>query len=188
LDGQIASGSAIARIAGLLDRFLGACGHAFLVLANICLMVMLIGTAATIVLRPFGISFYWIWPWTMVFFVWMTFFGIFAVYRLKKDIAVDFVVMRVGQWAMTLTRYFVAGIIIAVMGTILWQMPTLIAAQAGPVEGALLPGDTEIERYYLSLPFAISCVLILLESVLEILKAVIGIPEPVPTHLTDPES
>ena len=148
---------------------------------------MLIGTSATIILRPLEISFYWIWPWTMVFFVWMTFFGFFAVYRLKKDIAVDFVVMHIGRWAMTLTRYFVAVIIIVVMSTILWQMPTLIAAQAGPVEGALLPGDTEMERYFLSLPLAISCGLILLESVLEILKAASGVAEPVPTHLTDPE-
>ena len=32
---------------------------------------MLAGTATTIVLRPFDLSYYWFWPWTMQFFVWM---------------------------------------------------------------------------------------------------------------------
>ena len=47
------------------DGFLELCGRLFHVLANLCLGLMLIGTAATIVLRPFDMSFYWIWPCTM---------------------------------------------------------------------------------------------------------------------------
>ena len=43
----------------------------FLVAANVCLVLMLAGTATTIVLRPFDLSYYWFWPWTMQFFVWM---------------------------------------------------------------------------------------------------------------------
>lgn len=176
------------RIIGSLDAVLGACGRLFMILANVCLMLMLFGTAATIVLRPIGISFYWIWPWTMVFFVWMAFFGFFAVYRMKKDIAIDFVVMRIGPKAMLASRYFVAGVIIIVTGAILWQMPLIIENQVGPVDGALLPGDIELERYFLSWPLAVSCALILLEAVLEILKAMSGVPEALPSHLTDPES
>ena len=180
-------GLAIARIVGPLDHALGACGRLFLVLANLCLFLMLLGTAATIILRPIGISFYWIWPWTMVFFVWMSFFGFFAVYRLKKDIAVDFVVLHIGPKAMVASRYFVALVIIVVTGAILWQMPTIIESQAGPVDGAILPGDLEVQRYFLSWPLAISCALILLEAILEILKAASGLPEALPSHLTDPE-
>lgn len=182
------SAPALLRALGTFDFALGACGRLFVVLANACLFMMLLGTAATIVLRPMGISFYWIWPWTMVFFVWMTFFGFFAVYRLKKDIAVDFVVMRIGPKAMTASRYFVAVVIIIVTGAILWQMPTIIDSQAGPVDGAILPGDFEVQRYFLSWPLAISCGLILFESALEILKAAAGIPEAPPSHMTDPES
>ena len=59
--------------------------------------MMLFGTAATIVLRPFNISYYWIWPWTMQFFVWMSFVGFFVVYRLGKDIAVDFIIVPSGR-------------------------------------------------------------------------------------------
>lgn len=181
------SRSALATIAGLLDNFLGICGNLFLIIANICLAVMLIGTATTIVLRPFNISFYWIWPWTMVFFVWMTFFGFFAVYRFKKDIAIDFMVMRMGSRAMHWTRYFVALVIITVTGTLLWQMPAIIEMQVGPVDGALLPWDTELERYFLSWPLAISTTLVLLESVLELFKIMLGIPELRPSHITEPE-
>jgi TRAP-type C4-dicarboxylate transport system permease small subunit len=172
---------------GALDSLLDACGRLFLVLANACLFIMLLGTAATIVLRPMEISFYWIWPWTMVFFVWMSFFGFFAVYRFKKDIAVDFVVLHIGPRAMVASRYFVAAIIIVVSGTILWQMPKIIGSQVGPVDGAILPGGFEVQRYLLSWPLAISCGLILLEGVLEVFKAATGVPETPPSHMTDPE-
>lgn len=175
------------RVVGSLDAALGACGQLFLVIANLCLLVMLFGTAVTIVLRPLGLSFYWIWPWTMVFFVWTAFFGFFAVYRMKKDIAIDFVVMRIGPKAMVASRYFVALTIIVVTGTILWQMPLILESQVGPVDGALLPGDIELERYFLSWPLAISCALIMAEAVLEILKAATGVAEAPPTHMTDPD-
>ena len=187
MESQIDSGSAVARIVDLLDRVLESCGRAFLVVAHICLAVMLIGTAATIILRPLEISFYWIWPWTMVFFVWMTFFGFFAVYRLKKDIAVDFVMLRIGARAMTVSRYFVAIVIIVVTGVILWQMPIILEAQVGPVEGAMFPWGEELERYFLSTPLAISCALIFLESLVDIFKTALGVPEPLPSHITDPE-
>ena len=77
-----------------IDGALGTLARWFLVAANVCLVLMLAGTAVTIVLRPFDISYYWIWPWTMQFFVWMSFVGFFVVYRLGKDIAVDFVSSR----------------------------------------------------------------------------------------------
>ena len=165
-----------------LDRFLGKCGYLFLVLANTCLGLMLVGTSAAIILRPLGLSLYWIWPWTTVLFIWMTFFGLFAVCRLKKDIAVDFIVKGLGPRAMTASRYFVAGVVLCVMGAVLWQMPATIEAQRGPVDGAMLPWGVEVQRYYLSLPFAISCTLIVLEATLEIVKALLRVPEATPAH------
>jgi len=184
---ETASTSALALCAGALDRFLDAAGRLFLIIANICLAIMLLATAVTIILRPFGISFFWIWPWTMILFVWMTFFGFFAVYRLKKDIAVDFMVLKMGERAMQWSRYFVAIMTITVTGAILWQMPTIIELQVGPIDSAILPWDAELERYFLSWPLAISTALVMLESVLEILKAMNGVPEVRPSHVTDPE-
>ena len=112
-----------------IDGALGMLARWFLVAANVCLVLMLAGTAVTIVLRPFDISYYWIWPWTMQFFVWMSFVGFFVVYRLGKDIAVDFVVVRLGSRALELSRWFVDAIILLVMGAMLWQMPTIFESQ-----------------------------------------------------------
>ena len=170
-----------------LDRILGTICTWFLVLANGCLSLMLIGTFATITLRLFDVSFYWIWPWTMQFFVWMSFVGFFVVYRLGKDIAVDFLVLRLGQAAMTATRYMVAGLIITVMGVMLWQMPTIFESQVGVIDGVVTPWG-ELERYTLSIPLAVSCALIFVNATLDILKALAGVPEPKPSHATDPDS
>lgn len=170
-----------------LDRMLEWCGRVFHVLANLCLGLMLIGTAVTIVLRPLDLSYYWIWPWTMQFFVWMSFIGFFVVYRRGKDIAVDFLVMRMGAPAMTGTRYFVALIILAVTGVIIWQMPVILQSQVGVIDGVLTPWG-ELERYTLSIPLGVSCTLIFINALLDIAKAMVGIPELPPSHQTDPDT
>ena len=72
-----------------LDLQLKRLSDFFLIIANVCLGLMLVGTAATIILRLFDVSFYWIWPWTMQFFVWMSFVGFYVVYRRGKDISVQ---------------------------------------------------------------------------------------------------
>jgi TRAP-type C4-dicarboxylate transport system permease small subunit len=175
--GEVRSGEGGPAILNRLDGALEWLGRLFLVIANLCLLVMLVGTAATIVLRPFQLSFYWIWPWTMQCFVWMTFFGFYAVYRFGKDIAVDFLAMRIGGWAMTGTRYFAALVTMTVMGMILWQMPLILESQVGVVDAVLTPWG-EMPRYSLSIPLGISCLLIFLNALLDLVKAVAGWPEP----------
>lgn len=170
-------GGPLARLAFSLDGWLESLGRLFLIIANICLLLMLIGTAATIILRPFNMSFYWIWPWTMQFFVWMSFFGFYAVYRFRKDIAVDFVVLRLGAGAMTGTRYFVAFIVMLVTGVILLQMPTIIESQVGVIDAVVTPWG-ELERYTLSIPLGISCFLIFVNALLDVVKAWLGWEEP----------
>ena len=160
-----------------LDGALEQLGRLFLAIANLCLFFMLLGTAVTIVLRPFHLSFYWIWPWTMQFFVWMAFFGFYAVYRFRKDIAVDFVALHLGGWAMTGTRYFAALITMTVTGMILWQMPTILESQTGVIDAVTSPWG-ELPRYTLSIPLGISCLLIFANALLDLLKAVFGWPEP----------
>jgi TRAP-type C4-dicarboxylate transport system permease small subunit len=169
------------------DRALSATSTVFLILANACLGLMLFGTLVTITLRLFDVSYYWIWPWTMQFFVWMSFIGFFVVYRLGKDIAVDFLVLRIGPPAMVATRYMVAGLIMTVMGVMLWQMPTILESQVGVIDGVVTPWG-ELERYTLSVPLAVSCALIFLNAFLDILKALAGVPEPLPSHATDPDT
>ena len=49
------------KVVHYLDTILERFSFAFLVIANVCLGLMLVGTFATIFLRLFTISFYWIW-------------------------------------------------------------------------------------------------------------------------------
>ena len=170
-----------------IDGALGMLARWFLVAANVCLVLMLAGTAVTIVLRPFDISYYWIWPWTMQFFVWMSFVGFFVVYRLGRDIAVDFVVMRLGSRALELSRWFVDAIILLVMGAMLWQMPIIFESQVGVIDGVVTPWG-EMERYTLSIPLAVSCALIAVNTCVDLAKAWIGLPAPHPSHALDPDS
>ena len=67
------------KVVHYFDNILENFSFAFLVIANVCLGLMLVGTFATIFFRLFTVSFYWIWPWTMQFFVWMSFFGFYVV-------------------------------------------------------------------------------------------------------------
>lgn len=175
--GRGTNGGSLPRFISWTDETLEMLGRLFLIIANLCLLLMLIGTAVTILLRPVNLSFYWIWPWTMQFFVWMTFFGFYAVYRFRKDIAVDFVAMHLGGAAMVATRYFAALITIAVVGVILWQMPTIIESQVGVIDAVVTPWG-ELERYTLSVPLGISCLLIFVNAVLDVVKAACGWPEP----------
>ena len=160
-----------------VDTLLDRLAVLFHVIANGCLGVMLIGTAATIILRVFDTSYYWIWPWTMQCFVWMSFFGFFVVYRRRKDIAVDFVMRKIGGPSMMLSRYFVNLLIIVVTGIILLQMPTILESQVGVIDGVITPWG-ELERYTLSIPLAISCALILLDTLVDTALGLSGKPEP----------
>ena len=160
-----------------LDAVLDRLAVLFHAVANGCLGVMLIGTAATIILRLFDTSYYWIWPWTMQCFVWMSFFGFFVVYRRRKDIAVDFVMRKLGGHALVVSRYFVNLLIIVVTGIILLQMPTIIDSQVGVIDGVITPWG-ELERYTLSVPLAISCALIFLDTIVDTVLGLAGTPEP----------
>ncbi|MEM7022619.1 MAG: TRAP transporter small permease [Pseudomonadota bacterium] len=165
------------RLVITIDTLLEGVARLFHIAANVCLLLMLAGTAATIVLRPLGMSFYWIWPWSMQVFVWMSFIGFYVVYRRGKDISVDFVMRKIGPGAMHASRIFVALTILAVIGVMLVQMPTILESQVGVIDGVLTPWGTELERYTLSVPLAVSCALIFLNTLVDLAKAFLGWPE-----------
>ncbi|MEZ5836289.1 MAG: hypothetical protein R3D03_11230 [Geminicoccaceae bacterium] len=75
----------LARFVGVADTLLEQLSDLFAIIANLCLLAMLVALT-TIVLRPFNISFYWLWPWSMQVFVWMSFFGFFVICRRHKDV------------------------------------------------------------------------------------------------------
>jgi len=151
------------------DDMLGFLSDLFHSIAIFCLMAMLLGTAFTIISRPLEISFYWIWPWTIQFFVWMCFFGFYPVYRRRADISISFIIEMFSERIGFLSKVFIEAVIILVMLLIIVQLPIIFESQVGPVDGVITPWG-ELERYTLSIPMSLSCVLILTNSLLEIIK------------------
>ena len=105
------------RALDLGDRFLAAAEWLFLVLANVALAVMLGINILNIFWRGgVGQNLNFVWPWTTLLFVWMTFFGFFVIYRRSKDITVDYFVDLMGHKALVVTRLLSDIIIVGLMG------------------------------------------------------------------------
>ncbi len=173
---------AVQRALLMLDRLTWGLGGVFQWIANACLLIMLVLTTVTIIGRPLGFSAYWIWPWTMVFFVWLSFFGFFAVFVRLQDVRVDFVANRMGRWGYPITRLVTDAAALAVCGVIVWLVPTVLATSRGFVDGAILPGGEELARQALSIPLFISAALIVLSALVDLAKMIFGLPENIVQH------
>ncbi|MHA7866937.1 MAG: TRAP transporter small permease [Salipiger thiooxidans] len=174
--------SPLQRALNRLDRLNWQMGGAFLWLSNACLLAMLALTTATMILRPMGLAAYWIWPWTMVFFIWLSFFGFFALYARLKDVRVDFLAERMGAAGMLVTRIVSDAATLVVTGVLLMQVPKVIATSTGIYDGATMPTGHELPRLALSLPLFISTALVALTAILDIAKLAASMPENVTDH------
>lgn len=155
-----------------LDRALVLCERLFLALANLCLAIMLFANMANIAVRAVldkGIVY--VFPWSVVLFVWMTFLGFFVVYRRGKDITVDFLIDRLGERGRLVARLFVDLLVIVLMLVMLVQAPHIVRSQVGTIE------MVGLERYSMSIPLFVTAALIALDFLLDAVKALIGRPE-----------
>ena len=110
-----------------LERALGQCERLFLALANLCLAIMLFANMANIASRAlFDKGIIYVFPWSIVLFVWMTFLGFFVVYRRGKDITVDFLIDRIGTRARVASRLLVDVLVIGLMLVMLIQAPHIV--------------------------------------------------------------
>jgi len=151
----------------MLTRFLERIERLFLLIAAMCLMTMLAGNAANIAVRNVtgsGLSF--VFPWTTVLFVWMSFFAFFVIYRRGRDISVKFIVERMGTRGRVFTWLVCQIVALFVMGVILYEGPGILTLQVGDVSEFV-----EIERHWLSVPFFLSCMLVLLDVLVGLLRA-----------------
>lgn len=155
----------MAAVLNAFDRALGVCERIFLVLANTCLVVMLTINVANIAQRALidrGIQ--WVFAWSGVLFVWMTFLGFFVIYRRKKDITVDFVIDRLGVKGRDVSRFLVNVIVMFLMAIMLAQAPKILTSQVGVIQ------MVGLERYVLSVPLFVSCALILINFALDTVR------------------
>ena len=149
-----------------LDRALAGCERVFLFAANGLLITMLVINLANILSRLFfDIGIIWVYPWTGVLFVWMIFLGFFVIYRRNQDITIDIVVRRLSPKPKAVLQIVVGIVVASLMLLLLYQALTLVPRQVGRID------MVGIQRYWLSIPFFVSCALIVLLMMLDIARA-----------------
>jgi TRAP-type C4-dicarboxylate transport system permease small subunit len=152
-----------------VDRLLTVCERVFHVFANSCLAIMLTVNIVNIASRAvFDKGIIWVFPWSVVLFVWMTFFGFFVLYRKRRDITIDVLIDRVGPVAQKASRLFVGFVIVVLMAVMLYHGPQIIASQVGTIE------MVGLQRYVMSVPLFVSCLLIFLNYVIDIIETFLG--------------
>lgn len=157
-----------------VDRLLEYCGRLFLALANSCLAVLLIINVLNITSRAIwdrGLQ--WVFPWSTVLFVWMSFLGFFVLYRMRRDITVDFFHDRMSKAGRMFIRQFVNLLIIILMAVMIWHGPEVIERQAGIIEQVFFMGH-EVKRFTLGVPLFISCGLIFINYLIDLVYALRG--------------
>ena len=152
-----------------LERLFLQIERLFLAVAVLLLVTMLAANAANIASRNFfGAASIDVFPWTTVFFVWMSFLSFFVIYRRGKDIAVNFVVNRIGGWARSVGWVVARLVTLFVMLVIMVEAPGVIALQVGDVSEFV-----QIERFWLTFPFFVSCGLILADVTVVLLRSAV---------------
>lgn len=155
-----------------LDSFLGLIEKAFSLCAGMLMVAILVIISANIVGRGFlGQGLVWAWPWAEVMFVWMVMVGFYVVYRQRRYMEIDFVARLCGEKGMKITRVVSNLGIISMVGLIVFYAPSLLTSQVGEIDIVGLP------RYSLAIPMYLSALLVLVNSLLELWKTVLGIPE-----------
>lgn len=158
------------RLFDALDRGLGHIERLFLVLAVLCLTVMLAANAANIASRNlFGVTSILVFPWTTVLFVWMSFLSFFVIYRRGRDIAVTFVMERIGGRMRAVGWLVAQTVTLFVMAVIMLEAPGILELQVGEVSDFVM-----MERFWLTFPFFLSCGLILVDVAAILLRAAVS--------------
>jgi len=164
----------VGRLVERADRLLGICERLFLALANGSLAILLTINILNIASRGIwdrGLQ--WVFPWSTVLFVWMSFFGFFVVYRMRSDITVDFVYDRIGQRGQMIVRQFVNVLILVLMAVMVWHGPEIIERQAGIIEQVFFFG-IQVERFTLAVPLFVTCGLIFLNYFVDLIYGLRG--------------
>ena len=155
------------------ERILARAEWLFLGLGNLALAAMLVINVVNIFWRGFsGKNLNFVWPWTTLLFVWMTFFGFFVIYRRGKDITVDYFVDQIGERARSATRILSDVITVGLMALLIAEAPRTLASQIGDME--LIP----LQRYWMSVPLFLSAALVGLHFLIDLGRALRGESEP----------
>ena len=133
-----------------LNRFLNLLEKICLIFSTSAIGVMITLNIIQVFFRyVLNAAFVWVFPATMLLFIWGTFLGAFVVYRRKKDIVVRFIADLFPVSAQEKLTLITNILIIFFLILILIQAPTLIRRQASIMQVIPLP------RYIQALPLFI---------------------------------
>lgn len=132
----------------------------FLRIAVTMLVTMLVINIVNIALRNLlGSGYTWVFAYTQVLFVWANFFILFVIYHNKRDIVVYYFVNKMPESVQNALHYLVYVVVLGVTGTIISQLPTILETQVGEISELV-----EYDRYWLSVPLFVSCILIFIDT------------------------
>lgn len=145
------------------ESFFTFCDKVFVVLANGCLAVMLIINTVNILSRAlFGEAISWVFSWSMVLFIWMVFLGFYIFNRKGRNISVDLLMNRLSGVSRKTLCLVIDLVTLLLLGVILYTVPENLSKQVGELE------MVGLQRYTLSIPFFVSCTLLLLNKCMDI--------------------
>jgi len=160
-----------------LNRFLDVMAGALRAAITVMLGVMLAINAVNIIWRSLtDHAFGWVFPWTMLLFVWMLFLGLYVYMRERRDVVVDIIAGNLPA-ALRLAVALASDIIaIIVMLLILKAAPSIIKLQLGQMEAIDLP------IYVRSLPLFVSAALLVLHFGVHAIGLLTGAEKAFPRH------
>lgn len=139
------------------------------VMEKVCLIVSVLAVGAMITINTVQIfsryvlnmAFVWVFPVTMLLFIWMTFLGAFVVYRRKKDIVVRFLDNMIPSGGQNILLLITNILIMLLLIWILSEAPTFFQRQISIMQIIPLP------RYTQAVPLFIGVAGIFLEYLVE---------------------
>lgn len=156
------------KLVKLINRFLDFSAKTFLAVANALVFIMLAINVANILARPlFGKGLIWVFPWTGTIFVWATFLAFFVIFRRGQDITIDVLTRRFTSHGQVVCEILMSIIVVGFLVMLLWQASVLIPRQVGTID------MVGIQRYWLSIPFFVSCFMIGLHLINRIIVLII---------------
>ena len=94
-------------------------------------------------------SFVWVFPLTLFLFIWMTFFGAFVIYRLRREITVDFIYGLLPEMGRVWVTIICNILMMALLVLLLWTAPRLIRSQSSPLQVLQIPRYLQVIPLYL---------------------------------------
>ncbi|MEC7762837.1 MAG: TRAP transporter small permease [Pseudomonadota bacterium] len=148
----------MSHVLNLLDRILSVVEKAILSVAVALFAFMLIANVVNIVSRyVLGTAIDWVFPWSGLIFVWISFLGFFVYFRRGQDVVVDLLVRRFNAPVRILLAVVGYAVVIGMAGLIFSTIFRIIDGQRDAIQMVGLP------RYSMAVPLFLSCFFIVVE-------------------------